>query len=95
MKVLLTGSIIACMAGGYTTSKISTHKKLIHSVVTGLILTFLYALVNDFEFDLRFPDIGIAYFGFLPVTIIGAMIFIRNKKIIQNIHSSPPDIPLQ
>jgi putative membrane protein (TIGR04086 family) len=92
--VLTIGAIAAgCFTGGYLTVKISTRKDWIHAIITGLVLTFLLALVNDFEFDWRYPDIGISYFGILPAVLIGAWAGIRKKKVISNTNSSPPGTP--
>lgn len=93
--VLTIGAIAAgCITGGYLTVKISTRKDWIHSIINGLVLTFLLALVNDFEFDWRYPDIGISYFVILPLVLFGAWAGIRKKKeTISDTTSSPPDTP--
>jgi len=86
--LLIAGPVAGCILGGYTTVKVSTRKDIIHAFITGLVLTFLYAWVNDFEFDWRFPDMGIAYLGFVPTVLAGAIIGIRKKKKI-NLNSRP------
>ena len=78
--LLITGPAAGCILGGYTTVKVSTRKDIIHAIITGSVLTFLYAWVNDFEFDWQYPDIGIAYMGFIPTVLIGAIIGIRKKR---------------
>lgn len=92
---LLIGRIAAgCIAGGYFTVRISTRKDLIHGFITGLVLTFLFGLINDFEFDWRYPDLSISYLGILPAVLIGAWAGIRKKKkVISNMFSSPPGTP--
>ncbi len=91
---LTIGAIAAgCITGGYLTVKISTRKDWVHTIITGLVLTCLLALVNDFEFDWRYPDVGIFYFGILPAVLIGAWAGIRKKKVISNTTSSHPDTP--
>ncbi|MFZ1314607.1 MAG: hypothetical protein WAR38_17205, partial [Chitinophagaceae bacterium] len=79
--------------GGYTTVKVSTRRDLIHAFITGIVLTFLYALVNDFEFDWRYQDTGIAYVGFIPIVMIGGIIGVRKKRTKLNKHSSLPGTP--
>jgi hypothetical protein len=49
--ILITGLVAGCMLGGYTTAKISRQKYIVHAAITGFVLTYLYALVNDFEFN--------------------------------------------
>ena len=46
--LLISGIVAGCMLGGYTTVKVSTRKDIIHAFITGIVLTFLYALLNDF-----------------------------------------------
>lgn len=91
--LLIFGITAGCITGGYTTAKISTRNDLTHTFITGLLLTFLYALVNDFEFDWRYFDIGMAYFGFVPVVMIGGMLGVKIKRSTLNKHSSPSDNP--
>lgn len=91
--LLIAGFVAGSLLGGYTTVKISTRRDLIHAFITGIILTFLYALVNDFEFDWRYPDTGIAYAGFIPIVMIGGIIGVRKKRTTSNNHSSPPGTP--
>ncbi|HRE39304.1 MAG TPA: TIGR04086 family membrane protein [Chitinophagaceae bacterium] len=91
--LLIFGLIAGCLLGGYTTVKMSTRKDLVHAFITGIVLTFLYALVNDFEFDWRYPDTGIAYAGFIPIVMIGGIIGERKKRTTSNSHSSPPGTP--
>lgn len=91
--LLFAGFVAGCLLGGYTTVKISTRKDLIHAFITGIVLTFLYAWVNDFEFDWRYPDTGIAYAGFIPIVMIGGIIGVRKKRTTSNSHSSPPGAP--
>lgn len=78
--LLISGALFGCIMGGYTTAKISTRKDIVHGIITGLVLTFLLVCVNEFEFDLRYPDAGIIYFGTIPVVLIGVYIAIRKKK---------------
>lgn len=91
--LLISGIVAGCMLGGYTTVKVSTRRDLIHAFITGIVLTFLYALVNDFEFDWRYQDTGIAYVGFIPVVMIGGIIGARKKRTKLNNHSSLPGTP--
>lgn len=91
--LLLAGFVAGSLLGGYITVKISTRRDLIHAFITGIVLTFLYAWVNDFEFDWRYPDTGIAYVGFIPVVMIGGIIRVRKKSTNSNNHSSPPGTP--
>jgi len=91
--LLFAGFVVGSLLGGYTTVKISTRRDLIHAFITGIVLTFLYALVNDFKFDWRYPDTGIAYIGFIPVVMIGGIIRVRKKRTTSNSHSSPPGAP--
>ncbi|HEX4876352.1 MAG TPA: hypothetical protein VFV31_06740 [Chitinophagaceae bacterium] len=88
--LIFAGFVIGCLLGGYTTVKISTRRDLVHASITGIVLTLLYAWVNDFEFDWRYPDTGIAYAGFIPVVMIGGMIGVRKKRAISSNRSSPP-----
>lgn len=78
--LLIAGPVAGCILGGYTTVKVSTRKDIIHAIITGMVLTFLYAWVNDFEFDWRYPETGIAYMGFIPTVLMGAIIGIRQKR---------------
>ncbi len=91
--LLIGGSVLGCLIGGYYTAKISTRKDIVHGICTGIVLTLLYALVNDFEFDLRYPDIGIIYFGIIPVVLIGIFIGNKKKKIVSGNIASRPDNP--
>lgn len=91
--LLFAGFVAGSLLGGYTTVKISTRRDLIHAFITGIVLTFLYAWVNDFEFDWRYPDTGIAYAGFIPIAMIGGIIGVRKKCTTSNSHSSPPGTP--
>jgi putative membrane protein (TIGR04086 family) len=91
--LLFAGFVAGSLLGGYTTVKISTRRDLIHAFITGIVLTFLYAWVNDFEFDWRYPDTGIAYAGFIPIAMIGGIIGVRKKRTTSNSHSSPPGAP--
>jgi len=78
--LLIAGPVAGCILGGYTTVKVSTRKDIIHAIITGMVLTFLYAWVNDFEYDWRYPEIGIAYMGFIPTVLMGAIIGIKQKR---------------
>ena len=78
--LLIVGSVLGCIIGGYYTAKISTRKVIVHGIFTGIVLTLLYALVNDFEFDFRYPEIGIIYFGIIPVVLIGVVMGIKIRK---------------
>lgn len=89
----IAGIVAGCLPGGYTTVKISTRKDLIHAFITGIVLTFLYALIHDFEFNWLSIDTGITYFVFIPAVMIGGIMGIRKKRIISNNHSFPSDIP--
>lgn len=91
--LLFAGFVAGSLLGGYTTVKISTRRDLIHAFITGIVLTFLYAWVNDFEFDWHSPDTGIAYIGIIPVVMIGGIIGVRKKRTTSNSHSSPPGTP--
>lgn len=91
--LLISGIVAGCMLGGYTTVKVSTRKDIIHAFITGIVLTFFYALLNDFEVDWRYLNIGIAYFGFFPIVMIGGIIGVRKKRIRLNNHSSLPGTP--
>lgn len=91
--LLFAGFVAGSLLGGYTTVKISTRRDLIHAFSTGIVLTFLYAWVNDFEFDWRYPDTGIIYAGFIPIVMIGGIIGVRKKRTTSNSHSSPPGTP--
>lgn len=91
--LLISGIVAGCMLGGYTTVKVSTRKDIIHAFITGIVLTILYALKNDFEFDWRYPDTGIAYVGFIPIVMIGGIIGVRKKRTRLNNHSSLPGTP--
>jgi len=91
--LLIAVPVAGCILGGYTTVKVSTSKDIIHAIITGMVLTFLYAWINDFEFDWQYPDTGIVYFGFIPVVMIGGIIGVRKKRTMSNNHSSPPGTP--
>ena len=89
--LLISGIVAGCILGGYTTVKVSTRKDIIHAFITGIVLTILYALEN--EFDWRYPDTGIAYVGFIPIVMIGGIIGVRKKRTRLNNHSSLPGTP--
>ncbi len=91
--LLLAGFVAGSLLGGYTTVKISTRRDLIHAFITGIVLTFLYAWVNDFELNWQYPDTGIAYVGVIPIVMIGGIIGVRKKRTTSNSHSSPPGTP--
>ncbi len=93
--LLIGGAVLGCIISGYYTAKISTRKDIVHGICSGIVLTLLYALVNDFKFNLRYPDIGIAYFGIIPAVLIGVFIGIKKKKIISNNIASLSDTPSQ
>ena len=66
--------------GGYFTSKISLKYPLVHSTLTGLVLTFLYLLISNF--DLRYFPIEelISIPLFVIFTILGAYLYTKMKK---------------
>ncbi len=87
--LMISGIVAGCLSGGFVTARISTRFDLIHVIIAGIVLTYLYAHINDFEFNWQHADLGIAYFGFIPVVLIGGLIGMR-KKANSNTDSSQP-----
>jgi len=76
--LFIAGITIGSFLGGRITAMFVTGQEMIYASITGIILTFICAVINDFDFDWNFPDTGIAYFLFIPFTILGA--FVSSKK---------------
>ncbi len=79
--LLIIALIVSCVAGGYYCANMAKQKELIHAAITGVILTILYSVVNNFQFNLISFENGTIYYCFIPLTLAGAAIAIKGKNL--------------
>ena len=76
--ILIIGLTIGMLAGGYTTSRISTTRSMIYVIITAAVLMILFLWMSNFEKSFFGTTEILILISIFPLTILGG--FIGNKK---------------
>ncbi|MBI1343649.1 MAG: hypothetical protein GC171_12005 [Terrimonas sp.] len=80
-NILLALALIGgCLAGGYTTAKISTRRTRIHILITAIVLIYLFCRINDLILTREGGWDLAALAGIILFTGMGAYLELRKKK---------------
>lgn len=77
---VLVAAIIGCLVAGYTTATISTRIQLTKSVITGIVLLFIWLIVHNFSFPYNLEAEKISAFLILPASFLGGWWGLKRKQ---------------